>query len=72
GNAEMLMGVGSRILIAINAGTCFLGALSYIGSATNLLVRNVAVDNGVMMPGFVGYLGWSFVILLPLFVLDTL
>ena len=54
-------------LAAISCGSVFMGANSYIGNAPNMLVKSIAEENGVRMPSFVGYLGWSGAILVPLF-----
>ena len=48
-----------------------MGACSYIGNAPNFMVRAIAEDQGVRMPGFFGYIAWSAVILVPLFALLT-
>ncbi|HOX51820.1 MAG TPA: sodium:proton antiporter, partial [Fibrobacteria bacterium] len=68
---QQLMSQGA-ILTAIPCGAVFMGANSYIGNAPNLLVKAVAEEQGVKMPSFIGYLGWSGAILLPLFALVTL
>jgi Na+/H+ antiporter NhaD/arsenite permease-like protein len=68
GNAAHLMQEGTT-LAALTCGASFMGAISYIGNAPNLLVKAIAVENGVRMPGFLGYLVWSAAVLLPLFVL---
>ena len=36
------------------------------------MVKAIAEDRGVKMPGFFGYMAWSFCVLLPLLVLITL
>jgi Na+/H+ antiporter NhaD/arsenite permease-like protein len=66
GDAVRLMSEGT-VLAAISCGAVFMGANSYIGNAPNLLVKAIAEENGVRMPSFVGYLGWSAAILVPLF-----
>lgn len=73
GDAQVqnLMAQGA-ILTAISCGAVFMGANSYIGNAPNLLVKAVAEEQGVKMPSFVGYLGWSGAVLIPLFALVTL
>ncbi|KAJ1554007.1 hypothetical protein HK096_005378 [Nowakowskiella sp. JEL0078] len=71
GDPQVLMTTKAQTLIAINAGACFFGALSYIGNAPNMLVRNVAEESGIKMPSFVMYMAWSFVVLTPIFLLDT-
>ena len=58
-------------LAAISAGAVFMGANSYIGNAPNLMVKAVAEDRGVAMPGFFGYMAWSCAVLLPLFAVTT-
>lgn len=59
-------------LLAISCGAVFMGANSYIGNAPNFMVKAIAEQNDVKMPGFLGYLLWSFGILVPLFALLTL
>ncbi len=63
--------VDPRILMAISCGAVFMGANTYIGNAPNFMARSIAEENGVKMPGFFGYMGWSAVILLPLFALNA-
>lgn len=58
-------------LEAISGGAVFMGALSYIGNAPNFMVRSIAIDRGIRMPSFFGYMVWSCGILLPLFALLT-
>ncbi|MDR5870438.1 sodium:proton antiporter [Caballeronia sp. LZ062] len=67
GDAETLMTTGATTLAAISAGAVFMGANSYIGNAPNFMVKAIAESRGVRMPGFFGYLGWSCLVLLPLF-----
>jgi Na+/H+ antiporter NhaD/arsenite permease-like protein len=71
GDAGQLMGPLAGALAAISAGAVFMGANSYIGNAPNLMVKAIAEDRGVKMPGFFGYMGWSAGILIPLFGLVT-
>ena len=70
--AATLMTSMASTLSAISAGAVFMGALSYIGNAPNLMVKAIAEERGVKMPSFFGYIGWSFCILLPLFILVSL
>ncbi|MCS6762794.1 MAG: sodium:proton antiporter [Candidatus Protistobacter heckmanni] len=72
GGAQRLMGEAAGTLAAISCGAVFMGAMSYIGNAPNLMVKAIAEHRGVRMPGFFGYLGWSCCILLPLFLILTL
>ena len=69
GDAPTLMTSGATTLAAISAGAVFMGANSYIGNAPNFMVKAIAESRGIVMPGFFAYLGWSAVILLPLFLL---
>ncbi len=64
--------IPEAILRAISAGAVFMGALTYIGNAPNLMVKHIAEDRGVKMPSFFGYTGWALCILVPVFLLDTL
>ena len=69
GDAPTLMTTGASTLAAISAGAVFMGANSYIGNAPNFMVKAIAESRGIVMPGFFAYVGWSTVILLPLFLL---
>jgi Na+/H+ antiporter NhaD/arsenite permease-like protein len=60
------------LLTAISCGAVFMGANSYIGNAPNFMVKAMSDENGIRMPSFFGYLVWSFGILVPVFLLDTL
>lgn len=71
GDAATLMGPMSQTLLAISAGAVFMGANTYIGNAPNFMVRAIAEEGGVRMPSFFGYMIWSGLILVPLFVLTT-
>jgi Na+/H+ antiporter NhaD/arsenite permease-like protein len=72
GNVRELMGPLSGTLAAISLGAVFMGALTYIGNAPNLMVYAIATERGIKMPSFFGYIGWALCVLLPLFVLLTL
>ncbi len=69
GNAIELMTTKASILTSISISTVFMGALTYIGNAPNLMVRSIAEHHGVKAPTFIGYLGWSISILGPIFLL---
>lgn len=71
GDAEQLMGPLGQTLLAISAGAVFMGANTYIGNAPNFMVRAIAEEGGIRMPSFFGYMAWSGLILVPLFVLVT-
>ena len=65
------MGPMSQTLLAISCGAVFMGANTYIGNAPNFMVKAIAEENGVRMPSFFGYMIWSVVILVPVFVIVT-
>ena len=71
GDAQQLMGPLANTLAAISAGAVYMGAMTYIGNAPNFMVRSVVASQGVAMPSFFGYMGWSCLFLLPVFVLIT-
>lgn len=71
GDPEALMGPMAGTLAAISMGAVYMGALSYIGNAPNLMVYVIAKDNGIRMPSFFGYILWASLILLPMFLLLT-
>ena len=60
-----------RLLTAISVGAVFMGANTYIGNAPNFMVKAIAEQSGIRMPSFFGYMLWSVVILVPLFVVVT-
>lgn len=68
GNAGELMIAQAKTLMAISLGAVFMGAMTYIGNAPNFMVRSIAKQSGIHMPSFLGYIGWSFCILLPVFI----
>ena len=72
GDADRLMTGGAATLTAISAGAVFMGALTYIGNAPNLMIRAIAEEQGVRMPNFVGYLGLAALLLLPVFLVLSL
>jgi Na+/H+ antiporter NhaD/arsenite permease-like protein len=71
GDPAALMGPLSDTLAALSMGACYMGALTYIGNAPNLMVRAIASERGVKMPSFFGFMLWSAVVLLPVFGLVT-
>lgn len=62
---------GPLILEAISCGAVMMGALTYIGNGPNFMVKAIAEEAGYKMPSFFGYLGYSYVILIPVFILIT-
>jgi Na+/H+ antiporter NhaD/arsenite permease-like protein len=65
-------GVPDIWLKAISLGAVFMGANSYIGNGPNFMVKAVAEEAGIKMPSFFGYMIYSGLILMPLFVGITL
>jgi Na+/H+ antiporter NhaD/arsenite permease-like protein len=60
------------MLTAISLGAVFMGANTYIGNGPNFMVRAIAENRGVHMPGFAGYMLYSGAVLLPVFALVSL
>jgi Na+/H+ antiporter NhaD/arsenite permease-like protein len=60
------------LLAAISLGAVFMGSMSYIGNGPNFMVKSIAEQSGIKMPSFFGYMGYSVVILIPVFVVVTL
>jgi Na+/H+ antiporter NhaD/arsenite permease-like protein len=61
--------ISEQILMAISAGSVFMGANSYIGNAPNFMVKSICEEAKVKMPSFFGYLIYSGSILIPSFVI---
>ena len=61
----------AHILAAISCGSVFMGANTYIGNGPNFMVKAIAEENNVRMPGFFGYMAYSGAILIPIFVIVT-
>jgi Na+/H+ antiporter NhaD/arsenite permease-like protein len=59
------------LLVAISCGAVFMGANTYIGNGPNFMVKAIAEQSGVKMPTFFGYMAYSGLILIPLFVVMT-
>ena len=57
------------ILAAISCGAVFMGAMTYIGNGPNFMVKSIAERSGIKMPSFMGYMGYSFLILVPVFII---
>jgi Na+/H+ antiporter NhaD/arsenite permease-like protein len=72
GDHKQLMGPLAGTLASISMGAVYMGALTYIGNAPNLIVRSIAQERGIGMPNFFAYMLWAGLILVPLFALLTL
>lgn len=69
---EIVAGVRADLLAAISAGAVFMGANTYIGNGPNFMVKAIAEEQKVKVPHFFGYMAYSMVILIPIFVIVTL
>lgn len=58
-------------LVAISLGAVFMGANTYIGNGPNFMVKSIAEHEGVKMPSFFGYMLFSGLILIPIFIVVT-
>lgn len=66
-------GPAAQDLIGISLGAVFMGAMTYIGNGPNFMVRAIAEQMGVRMPGFFGYvIRYSVPFLIPVFFLATI
>ncbi|MBS0201819.1 MAG: sodium:proton antiporter [Planctomycetes bacterium] len=61
----------AHILAAISCGSVFMGANTYIGNGPNFMVKAIAEENNVRMPGFFGYMVYSGAILVPILLVVT-
>ncbi len=71
GTLTLLTGgqVKESLLVAISLGAVLMGANTYIGNGPNFMVKSIAEQSGVRMPSFFGYMLYSGLILIPIFVL---
>jgi Na+/H+ antiporter NhaD/arsenite permease-like protein len=63
---------GAELLRAVSLGAVFMGANTYIGNGPNFMVKSIAEERRIPMPGFFGYMLWSVGILVPIFFFVTL
>jgi len=69
GDPHELMGALSGTLAAISMGAVYMGALTYIGNAPNLMIYAIVSERGIRMPSFFGFIGWSLICLVPVLAL---
>ncbi|MBI4082441.1 MAG: sodium:proton antiporter [Candidatus Lambdaproteobacteria bacterium] len=62
---------GVLVLEAISVGAVFMGANTYIGNGPNFMVKAIAEGQGIKMPSFFGYMLYSLIVLIPVFILVT-
>jgi Na+/H+ antiporter NhaD/arsenite permease-like protein len=60
-----------HLLAAISCGSVMMGALSYIGNGPNFMVKAIAEHARIKMPSFGGYMIWSGMVLVPVYILTT-
>ena len=73
GDPVELMTTHAHTLMAVSMGAVFMGAVTYIGNAPNLMSVSIVRERGVKMPSFFGYMVWSVGILFPtFFIVDIL
>ncbi len=67
--ADLVAGVSPLLMKAIALGAVLFGSMTYIGNGPNFMVKSIAENQGVKMPGFLGYIfSFSFLVLLPVYV----
>lgn len=69
----LVAGIEEHILTAISLGAVFFGAMTYIGNGPNFMVKAIAEENRISMPGFFGYMfKFSILVLLPIYIMAQL
>jgi Na+/H+ antiporter NhaD/arsenite permease-like protein len=71
GDPAALMYERQVTLAMISAGAVYFGALTYVGNAPNFMIKAIAESRDVKMPSFFGYLGYTSLVLMPLFAVIT-
>jgi Na+/H+ antiporter NhaD/arsenite permease-like protein len=71
GLPDEVVGIPHTILAAISVGAVAMGANTYIGNAPNFMVKAIAEEAKIRMPSFFGYMTYSGLVLIPLFVVMT-
>jgi Na+/H+ antiporter NhaD/arsenite permease-like protein len=69
---NIVAGVDAGLLRAISLGAVFMGANTYIGNGPNFMVKAIADRQGIKTPHFFGYMVYSTLILIPVFLIITL
>jgi len=65
---HIVAGIPETLLTAISLGSVLFGSMSYIGNGPNFMVKAIAEENHIKMPGFFGYMfKFSLIILLPIY-----
>lgn len=72
-STTLVAGIPDGLLKAISVGAVYFGSMTYIGNGPNFMVKAVAEENNIKMPGFFEYVyKFSLIILLPVFILIQL
>lgn len=71
GIGDGIIRIPESVLIAISSGAVFMGANSYIGNGPNFMVKSICEEVGIKIPSFFGYMVYSGLILIPVFILVT-
>jgi len=72
GDINIVAGVNEILLKAISCGAVFMGANTYIGNGPNFMVKSIAESHGYKLPHFFGYMLYSSLILIPVFIIISL
>jgi Na+/H+ antiporter NhaD/arsenite permease-like protein len=70
--SSIVAGVDVDLLRAISCGAVFMGANTYIGNGPNFMVKAISDEQCIKAPHFFGYMAYSMLILIPVFVIITL
>ncbi|MCL4549453.1 MAG: sodium:proton antiporter [Bacteroidetes bacterium] len=72
-SSNIVAGIPEELLKAISVGSVFFGSMTYIGNGPNFMVKAVAEENNIKMPGFFEYIyKFSLIVLLPIFIIVEL
>ena len=71
--AEYVANVPEMLLRSIALGAVFFGAKTHIGNGPNFMIKSIAEEHGIEMPGFFGYIfKFSLTVLLPIYIITQL
>lgn len=72
-SGTLVAGIPDVLLRAISIGAVMFGSMTYIGNGPNFMVKAVAEENNIQMPGFFTYIfKFSLIVLLPIFIIVQL
>ena len=72
-SGSLIAGVPEILLRAICVGSVFFGSMTYIGNGPNFMVKSIAEESGIKMPGFFAYMfKFSLIVLLPIYIVVQL